>query len=78
MVLVMADDYSTTGTGYPGKRRVGVGGVSLERAKYEAGLASSEAMTEHELAADPHPQYAKDSDLLSLGAPKFVTLWKWS
>jgi hypothetical protein len=49
-------------TGYPGKG-TGIGGTSLERVQFEADTSASEAVTDHEDAADPHDQYTTEDDI---------------
>lgn len=57
-------------SGYPGKKRVGVGGGAT---KEYVDFTSSKSITDHKNAVDPHPQYATDTEI-----PRFVTFWKWS
>jgi hypothetical protein len=45
---------ATTSTGYPGKKRTGIGGISLERVQHEA----NDAVVSHEVEDNPHSLYA--------------------
>lgn len=49
-------------TGEPGRKKA-VGGVTAERAIFEAEKAATEQISGHELHSNPHPQYATDADL---------------